>query len=236
MLNQIYETLARLGYHHPIHPPLTHLPVGLVMGAFLFVLASWIFNRKSLARSARHCIALALLALVPAALFGFMDWRHFYAGALLSPIRIKMGLAVALAVLLLAAWAFSRKEERIKGRLIVVFGLCLATVSVLGFFGGELVYGVRAGTAASGDTPQIGQGADLFVQKCALCHFADKSETKIGPGLKGLFQQDRLVVSQKPVSEDAIINQLSSPVGSMPPFPDLSQEQIQALIAYLKTL
>lgn len=155
MLNQIYETIARLGYHHPFHPPATHLSVG---------------------------------------------------------------------------------DERIVGRLIVVFGLCVVTITALGFFGGELVYGARAGTVGSGDTPLIGQGADLFMQKCAVCHFADKRETKIGPGLKGLFQQDRLAVSQKPVSEDAIINQLISPGGSMPPFPDLNQEQIRALIAYLKTL
>ena len=121
-------------------------------------------------------------------------------------------------------------------RRTVIYGMCLITVIALGFFGGELVYGVRAEATASADTPMVRQGAELFGSRCSLCHFADKSETKIGPGFKGLFNRGQLPVSQKPVSEDAIANQLKSPVGKMPPFPDLSPEQIQALVAYLKTL
>jgi len=236
MLNQIYETLARIGYHHPLHPPVTHIPIGLVIGAFLFSLTAWIFNRESLAQSAKHCIVLALLSVPPAVLFGLMDWQHFYAGALLLPIRIKMVLATTLTILLLVAWGASRKGKRNMSRLTAVYGLCLVTVMALGLFGGELVYGVRDGATAPIDTPLVRQGSDLFGQRCSVCHYADKSEAKIGPGFKGLFQRDQLPVSKKPVTENAIINQLKSPVEKMPPFPDLSPEQIQALIAYLKTL
>jgi len=236
MLDQIYDTLARIGYSHPLHPAVTHIPVGLVIGAFIFSLAAWIFNRDSLSRTAKHCIILALLAVPPAAMFGLMDWRHFYAGAMLPPIRIKMVLAAILIILLLVAWLASRKENRIMRRLIVVYGMCLVTVMALGFFGGELVYGVRAGSAASIDSPLVRRGADIFGQRCSVCHYAEKNEAKIGPGFKGLFQKDRLPVSKKPLSDDAIISQLRSPIDKMPPFPDLSQEQIQALIAYMKTL
>ncbi len=236
MLNQIYETLARIGYLHPLHPPVTHIPVGLVIGAFIFSLVAWIFNREILARTARHCIILALLAVPPAVLFGLTDWQHFYAGAMLPPIRIKMLLAATLLILLLVAWVSSRKEKKIMSRLTIVYGLCLITVTALGFFGGELVYGVRADASASIDTPQTRRGADIFGQRCSVCHYPDKSEAKIGPGLKGLFKKGQLPFSKKPVTEDAIISQLRTPIDKMPPFPDLSQEQIQALIAYLKTL
>jgi uncharacterized membrane protein len=236
MLNRIYETLARIGYHHPLHPAVTHIPVGLVIGAFIFSLAAWVFSRESLSQSAKHCSILALLAMPPVALLGFMDWQHFYAGASLPPIRIKMMLAAALAVLLLVAWGASRKANRDLSRRTIIYALCLITVIALGFFGGELVYGVRAEATASVNTPIVSQGAELFGSRCSLCHFTDKSETKIGPGFKGLFQRDQLPVSQKPVTEDAITSQLKSPVGKMPPFPDLSPEQIQALIAYMKTL
>lgn len=236
MLNLIYKTLARIGYHHPLHPAVTHIPVGLVIGAFIFSLAAWIFNRESLAQSAKHCIILALLAVPPVALLGFMDWQHFFAGASLSPIRIKLVLAATLAVLLLVAWGASRKENKNMSRRAVVYGLCLVTVIALGFFGGELVYGVRDEATASVDTPAVRRGAELFGSRCSLCHYADKSDTKIGPGFKGLFKREQLPISQKPVTEDAITNQLKSPVGKMPPFPDLSPEQIQELIAYLKTL
>jgi uncharacterized membrane protein len=236
MLNWIYETLARIGYHHPLHPAVTHIPVGLVMGAFIFALTAWIFNRESLSQSAKHCIILALLAVPPVALLGFMDWQHFYAGSSLPPIRIKMMLAPTLALLLLVAWGISRKENRNMSPRIVVYGLCLVTVIALGFFGGELVYGVRGEATASADTPAVRRGGELFSSRCSLCHFADKSDTKIGPGFKGLFKRDQLPVSQKPVTEEAISNQLKSPVGKMPAFPDLSPEQIKELIAYLKTL
>lgn len=236
MLNLIYETLARIGYLHPLHPSVTHIPVGLVIGAFIFALVAWIFNREILYRSARHCIILALIAVPLVVLLGLMDWQHFYGGTLLPPIRMKMWLAAILAALLLVAWRVSKKEDTMKRRFTVVCGLCLVTVIALGYFGGELVYGERAAKTASMDTPLVRQGGDLFMQRCAGCHFADKSEPKIGPGLKGLFKMDRLQVSKKPVSEEAVVNQLISPVGTMPPFRDLSQEQIQALLAYLKTL
>lgn len=236
MLNWVYEILSRIGYHHPVHPALTHLPVGLVIGAFIFILAAGLFNRESLSRTAKHCIILALLAVPPTVLLGLMDWQHFYGGASLPPIRIKMVLAAALAVLLVVAWVASRKEKRNMSRLAIIYGLCLITVVALGFFGGELVYGKGAKAEASADTPLIREGAELFGSRCSVCHYADKTDTKVGPGFKGLFKRNQLPVSQKPVSGDAIANQLKSPIGKMPPFPDLSQEQIQALIAYLKTL
>ena len=55
MIEFIYQTLTKLGYSHPLHPTLTHVPIGLVMGAFLFVLVALIFRRTNLAQSARHC-------------------------------------------------------------------------------------------------------------------------------------------------------------------------------------
>jgi len=39
MIEFIYQTLTKFGYTHPLHPTLTHVPIGLVIGAFLFALA-----------------------------------------------------------------------------------------------------------------------------------------------------------------------------------------------------
>ena len=55
MIEFIYQTLTKLGYTHPLHPTLTHVPIGMVLGAFLFVLVALIFRRTNLAQSARHC-------------------------------------------------------------------------------------------------------------------------------------------------------------------------------------
>ena len=52
MIEFIYQTLTKLGYTHPLHPTLTHVPIGMVMGAFLFVLVALIFRRTNLAQSA----------------------------------------------------------------------------------------------------------------------------------------------------------------------------------------
>ena len=44
MIESIYQILAKIGYSHPLHPPATHLPAGLIIGAFIFAFLAWIFN------------------------------------------------------------------------------------------------------------------------------------------------------------------------------------------------
>jgi cytochrome c len=82
------------------------------------------------------------------------------------------------------------------------------------------------------------QGAALFnEQGCADCHFVDRTETKVGPGLKGIFKRDTLPISGLPVSEATIRRQLTSPFRAMPSYASrLSDDQIKALIAFLKAL
>ena len=96
MIEFIYQTLAQLGFTHPLHPTLTHVPIGMVIGAFLFALAAAIFRWTSLAQTARHCIILAALVMLPTALLGIMDWQHFYGGAMLFSIKMKFILAGVL--------------------------------------------------------------------------------------------------------------------------------------------
>jgi len=52
MIDYIYQTLTEIGYTHPLHPTLTHVPIGLVMGAFFFAIVGLIFKRTNLAQSA----------------------------------------------------------------------------------------------------------------------------------------------------------------------------------------
>ena len=108
-MNWLYELLSQIGYHHPLHPPAIHIPMGLIIGAFIFALASRVFNRDTFAQTAQHCIVLALMAAPVAMLLGLMDWQHFYNGAWLVPIRIKVTLSGVLIILLIASWIVSRK-------------------------------------------------------------------------------------------------------------------------------
>ncbi len=81
------------------------------------------------------------------------------------------------------------------------------------------------------------EGARLFNEKsCADCHYTDRIDTKIGPGFKGLFKRDTLPVSGRAVTGDNVRKQLKTPFRAMPPFADLSEEEVEALLAFLKTL
>ena len=41
----IYDFLKNIGYHHPIHPPFTHVPVGLVIAGFIFILLAFFVHQ-----------------------------------------------------------------------------------------------------------------------------------------------------------------------------------------------
>lgn len=79
-------------------------------------------------------------------------------------------------------------------------------------------------------------GAVVFSKNCGGCHHADKTEPKVGPGLKGLFKRDSFPVSGWPANEESLRKQLKTPFGGMPPFPDMPEDQIKALFAFLQSL
>ena len=62
MVDAIYTFLQGLGFHHPLHPPLTHLPMGLVMACFVFSLLALILSQPALLKSAYHCCLLAAVS------------------------------------------------------------------------------------------------------------------------------------------------------------------------------
>lgn len=234
MFEFIYQGLAKIGYTHPIHPAITHVPVGLIIGGFIFIIVGRFLRQPVLAKTARHCMVLALI-FVPVAMFlGYLDWQHFYAGAWLFPIKMKLLLAVLLLIFLSMVLIIGRKPESTT-KLIIMHAICLVMVVGLGYFGGELVYGSKTTKSDMTERP-IAEGIRIFNQRCSFCHYTDKAETKIGPGLKGLFNMKSMPASGAPVSDANIRKQLKTPFKDMPPFSDLSEEDIEALIAYLKTL
>lgn len=85
---------------------------------------------------------------------------------------------------------------------------------------------------AAGDAAK---GKEVFDQ-CSVCHNADSTETKIGPGLKGLFKHDKLA-NGKPVTEANVRAQINDGGNGMPSYKDiLSDQEKDNVIAYLKTL
>jgi mono/diheme cytochrome c family protein len=85
-------------------------------------------------------------------------------------------------------------------------------------------------------TEAANRGKALFENKCSFCHYADRTDAKIGPGLKGVLKGETLPASGKPATPDNVIKQLQEPYQSMPSFSELSKQGIEDLISYLKTL
>jgi uncharacterized membrane protein len=168
----IYNFLARLGYTHPIHPTEVHMPIGLVVGSLVFIYIAVIFNRHRpekrhrLEQTVRYCIILAFIWIFPTMLFGYMDWQHFYAGAWLFPIKVKLITAGILAVLLFFAILVARKWGPASIFAVPIYTLCFLAVVVLGYFGGQLVYGTKAASVSATDSA----GRKIFATNCSACH------------------------------------------------------------------
>ncbi|MCK7470384.1 MAG: cytochrome c [Desulfomicrobium escambiense] len=58
----------------------------------------------------------------------------------------------------------------------------------------------------------------------------------VGPGLKGILKGSSLPASGKPATPENIALQLKKPLGKMPSFAHMTDEEVANLLAYLKTL
>ena len=139
MTEIIFEFLNKIGFVHPLHPGFTHLPMGMVMGAFIFRVVSFFPKSKVLARTGYHCIILGLLGMFPTAFSGYLDWQHTFHGTWEFLIITKIVLGVVLTVLM-AAIAFMDDPETPRFNKITLFYfLSLVLAIVLGYAGGELL-------------------------------------------------------------------------------------------------
>lgn len=79
------------------------------------------------------------------------------------------------------------------------------------------------------------KGKEVFEQ-CSVCHNADSTEKKMGPGLKGLFKKAKLNNGKK-VTEENVLAVINAGGNGMPAYEEmLSKEEKENVIAYLKTL
>ena len=221
-IDSFYHFVNGLGYHHPIHPALVHAPMGLVIGAFFFGWAGFLSGRETLSRTALHCIALAFLFWFPVVFFGIMDWEHFYGGAPLMPIKMKMTLAGALFVLFAAGllWGFRRGAG--SKRALAVYTLSLVAASLIGFFGAELVYAQKSPKAPDA----FKAGAVIFETNCVDCH----------PQGQNILKPDHPIIgSRKLKSFQSFSGWIRKPVAPMPTFPEsqISDADAKELYQYI---
>ena len=165
MLENVYAVLQKIGYSHPLHPTLTHVPIGLIFAAFIFTLVGLLFKRQGLFTTVRHCVILALITAPLAAALGVMDWQHFYGGSWLFPIQAKVVLAALLGIVLIISLVTVFRIDRFSGRSIVIFGVCLLLTFGLGYFGGELVYYTdKPAASTQNDNSSVVAGKAIFTR------------------------------------------------------------------------
>jgi len=222
MFDFVYEALRRIGYTHPIHPTEVHMPIGLVVGALIFAVVALLFHRQKMTMTPRHCIILAFIWIFPTMLLGYMDWQHYYGGAMLFPIKVKLIAAPVLMLLLLAAIFLGHKYGSTSMKVLPLYFLCFCTVVVLGYFGGQLVYGGRPIHVPE----EFKGGEKVYAANCAACH----------PGGGNLIDPGKPIM-HSPLLKDlqVFVEWLRHPAEPMPAFPasKITDDQAQELYRYI---
>lgn len=83
-------------------------------------------------------------------------------------------------------------------------------------------------------TPQEARGAEVYQAKCARCHYPTTTHGLNGPGLQALTKV-KSMPSGAPPNEERLTDVILHGRGMMPAT-DLTDEQLQDLLAYLHTL
>lgn len=95
----------------------------------------------------------------------------------------------------------------------------------------------RKSDAELGLTPQQAAGRKIYDSHCDRCHEPYSSRGKKGPGLKGIFKQPYLSVSGLPANDERVVDIIRLGRKEMPGYSQtLSQQDIEALLAYMHTL
>ena len=99
-----------------------------------------------------------------------------------------------------------------------------------------LALSVAASAANAQANDAVTHGKTIYESKCSLCHNADSTEKKIGPGLKGLYARGTMADGTK-VTDESITGRIENGKAPMPPFKDqLKPDEIKDVVEYLKTL
>ncbi len=228
MIDGFYAFLNRIGYLHPIHPAMVHMPIGLVVGSLFIGGAGLVFSRVSMSRAAYYVAVLALIFWLPTVVFGIMDWQRYYGGAWLFAIKMKLGLAGTLGVLLVTAVSLGYRDPANSKRLLPIYFLCFLSVVSLGYFGGQIVYGGKSPMAQAA----FQGGRTVFDNHCSGCHAHGGNSIMSNFPLRDAPELDQFEHFLAFIREPKLANGSSGP---MPPFAagTLSDAQARELYGYI---
>ncbi|PIE61743.1 MAG: hypothetical protein CSA29_01805 [Desulfobacterales bacterium] len=139
MTESVFNFLEQIGFMHPVHPAMTHIPMGMVMGGIIFRFLGLFPKFRVLARTAHHCVILGLLGIIPTALTGILDWQHRYGGAWETLIIVKMILVIVLTLFMVFIAIKDDIENPRFNKITGAYVLMFLLIGGLGFCGGELI-------------------------------------------------------------------------------------------------
>lgn len=135
---------------HPVHPPLVHLPLGLLSVVPVWDALSALGVGGPWSTLAFGCLAAGLLFSLPAMAAGFLDYAALEPEDPAEAVACRHMLAMLAAAGLFAASGAVRRGGGVlePRRFFWAAGLALAGAGVMalgGWLGGELVYRLGAG-------------------------------------------------------------------------------------------
>jgi cytochrome c len=131
-------------------------------------------------------------------------------------------------------------HERRGGTVNRIMRNCLVIAGCAAVLGAGALLAQDSGKksgGASGGAAAVARGKSVFQQKCAVCHFDNSDQKKIGPGLKGLSKRGTFSANGAKITDESLKTWIENGDQLMPPFKEtLEPGQIKDVIAYVKTL
>ena len=141
MTEFIYLMLEKVGYTHPLHPAVVHMPIAAAIFALLALLYSRSSKNERIADTVYHLQVFGLI-FTPITMFvGYMDWQQFYGGASDFHITAKIILGFVLIVCFAANVLLGREGVLENKKFLGGTVACFLVAIAIGFLGGELQYG-----------------------------------------------------------------------------------------------
>lgn len=111
----------------------------------------------------------------------------------------------------------------------------LSCAAILVFAGGCADDGGTDGAAPSAEPELVSEGEALFQETCAACHGADLDGTDSGPSfLSSIYAPDHHSDESFYAAVENGVQPHHWDFGPMPPQPDISPEDVEAIVAYVR--
>jgi nitrite reductase/ring-hydroxylating ferredoxin subunit/uncharacterized membrane protein len=129
---KVKDFLSGTWLGHPLHPPLTDLPIGFWTSA----VALDLFGGKKSRRAAQRLVALGILSAVPAAVTGATDWSDTEGEDKRVGV-MHAALNTAALLTFTSSWRARHRGRHLRGVALGIVGSGIATAAA--YLGGHLV-------------------------------------------------------------------------------------------------